>query len=144
MATLPRATKSPSSSTFLSFSRPQSEFDAGINASNAWTQYRHLSQSVSEDELARGKEMVAEIEAESASIDETDQDQEKEEQPRSARALYDFEGKTEFQELSVIASEEVQVVKEDLADGWSLVKNAAGEVGLLPRDYYTVCISIFC
>ncbi|KAK7462902.1 hypothetical protein VKT23_007481 [Stygiomarasmius scandens] len=137
MATLPRATKSPSSSTFLSFSRPQSEFDAGINASNAWTQYRHLSQSVSEDELARGKEMVAEIEAESASIDETDQDQEKEEQPRSARALYDFEGKTEFQELSVIASEEIQVVKEDLADGWSLIKNAAGEVGLLPRDYYT-------
>ncbi|KAF5369089.1 hypothetical protein D9758_002873 [Tetrapyrgos nigripes] len=141
MATLPRATKSPSGSSFLSFSRPQSSgFDTGINTSNAWTQFRHLSQSVSEDELARGKEMVAEIEADSASVDENNSDSSKEQEdtpPRPARALYDFEGKTEFQELTVVAGEEILVLKEDLADGWSLVKNSTGEIGLLPREYYT-------
>ncbi|THU93534.1 hypothetical protein K435DRAFT_725354 [Dendrothele bispora CBS 962.96] len=137
MATLPRASKSPSSSAFLTFSRPQSDFDAGINASNAWTQHRVLSNNITEDELARGKEMVAEIEAESASIDGFDQEEKEEEKQRPARALYDFEGKPEFQELSVLAGDDIQIVKEDLADGWSLVSNSSGEVGLLPRDYYT-------
>jgi hypothetical protein len=49
-----------------------------------------------------------------------------------------FGGKVEFRELSVQAGDDIDVVKEELADGWSLVKNGAGEVGLLPRSYYAV------
>ncbi|KAF7344517.1 Sorting nexin lst-4 [Mycena sanguinolenta] len=110
MATLPR---SPPSSKFLSSSsaaaqrRPLSDFDAGINASTAWTE--HLVES-----------------AGSLSDEEPDEDVEGTNRP--ARALYDFEGKSEFRELSVDAGDELEVVKEDLADGWSLVKNIAGEV----------------
>lgn len=119
MATLPRANKSLStaSSIFISGPRPQSEFDAGINTSAAWTEH-----------LERG-----------SLSDEEPDDNDEETITRPARALYDFEGKAEFRELSVEAGDELDVVKEDLADGWSLVKNVAGEVGLLPRSYYTVC-----
>jgi hypothetical protein len=52
--------------------------------------------------------------------------------------VYQFEGKAEFRELSVEAGDVLEVVKEDLADGWSLVNNDMGEVGLFPRAYYTV------
>ncbi|KAJ7741445.1 hypothetical protein DFH07DRAFT_926149 [Mycena maculata] len=113
MATLPR---SPTSSKILPERRPHSDFDAGINASTAWTEHLESSGSLS---------------------DEEPDDEEPEGTLRPARALYDFEGKTEFRELSVEAGDELEVVKEDLADGWSLVKNEAGEVGLLPRTYYT-------
>ena len=75
------------------------------------------------------------MKSDSLSDEEPDSDTE---QSRPARALYDFEGKAEFRELTVAAGDGVQVVKEDLADGWSLVKNSMGEVGLLPRTYYTV------
>ncbi|KAJ7167312.1 hypothetical protein C8R43DRAFT_1121750 [Mycena crocata] len=111
MATLPR---SPKTSRILGPSqRPRSDFDAGINASTAWTEHLESSGSLSDEEP------------------------DEEGTHRPARALYDFEGKAEFQELSVDAGDELEVVKEDLADGWSLVKNEAGEVGLLPRTYYT-------
>ncbi|KAJ7266894.1 hypothetical protein B0H12DRAFT_1320894 [Mycena haematopus] len=118
MATLPR---SPPSSKFLLSSsaaqrRPLSDFDAGINASTAWTEHLESAASLSDEE-------PDEEDAEGTN--------------RPARALYDFEGKSEFRELSVDAGDELEIVKEDLADGWSLVKNIAGEVGLLPRTYYT-------
>lgn len=108
-ATLPRASKSPVTSSRLS--RPQSEFDSGINTSTAWTEHLELGSAPPSDD--------------------DDEDY------RPARALYDFEGKAEFRELSVDAGDELAVVKEDLADGWSLVKDASGEMGLLPRSYYT-------
>ncbi|KAJ3804056.1 hypothetical protein F5876DRAFT_83860 [Lentinula aff. lateritia] len=113
MATLPRPTKSPSASII----RPHSEFDAGINTSNAWTQY-HLSGDLSDEDLN----------LENAGNDHLDR--------RPARALYDFEGKPEFRELSVHAADELEVVKEELADGWSLVCDVDGEIGLLPRSYF--------
>src|ERR1700761_6272095 len=120
MATLPR---SPSASKFLppsaAVKRPHSDFDAGIDTSTAWTEHLESSGSLS-DEEPEGEE-----ETEHGPL-------------RSGRALYDFEGKTEFRELSVEAGDEIEIVKEDLADGWSLVKNVAGGVGLLPRTYYTV------
>jgi sorting nexin-9/18/33 len=115
MATLPRTTKSS-----ILFTRPQSEFDAGINTSTAWTE--HL-----------------ERESVSLSDEEPDSDTDSAESYKQARALYQFEGKAEFRELSVEAGDDLEVVKEDLADGWSLVKNDVGELGLLPRAYYTVC-----
>ena len=58
-----------------------------------------------------------------------------------ARASYKFEGKAEFRELSVEAGDEVEVIKEDVGEGWSLVRDSLGEVGLLPQSYYTVCIN---
>jgi sorting nexin-9/18/33 len=117
MATLPRTSKPSTVTSDAYLTRRQSEFDAGINTSNAWTQH---------------------LERESLSDEEPDSDNTDDEN-RPARALYDFEGKVEFRELSVQAGDEIDVVKEELADGWSLVKNEAGEVGLLPRTYYTVC-----
>lgn len=74
----------------------------------------------------------------SGSLSDEEPDDEEQETLRSARALYDFEGKAEFKELSVDAGDALEVVKENLADGWSLVRNMTGEVGLLPRTYYTV------
>ncbi|KAL1677997.1 hypothetical protein EV122DRAFT_265207 [Schizophyllum commune] len=129
MATLPRASKSPNATPQTSriLGRPVSEsansqaldFDTGINTSAAWTE--HLEHGYASDP---------------ASGDEADQDAE-EEQSRSARALYDFEGKAEFRELTVYAGDELRVVREELPDGWSLVKTESGETGLLPRTYYT-------
>ncbi|KAJ7064910.1 hypothetical protein C8F01DRAFT_1128718 [Mycena amicta] len=111
MSTLPR---SPKSSRLIAQRRPHSEFDAGINTSTAWTEHLEATGSLSDEEP-----------------------EEEEGEHLPARALYEFEGKTEFRELSVEAGDEIEVVKENLADGWSLVKNVAGEVGLLPRTYYT-------
>jgi sorting nexin-9/18/33 len=121
MATLPRTTKanriSPTSSVALFNARPQSEFDAGINTSFAWTE--HLERGSSTELLS----------------DEEPDDEG--ETGRPARALYLFSGKAEFRELSVEAGDELEVVKEEVGDGWSLVKNKTGECGLLPRTYYT-------
>jgi len=121
MATLPRSSKSPVTSSAL-FQRPQSEFDAGHNTSAAWTEH-----------------LETESEAESLSDEEPDNGAD---ESRPARALYDFEGKAEFRELSVAAGDDLDVLKEDLADGWSLAKNGAGEVGLLPQTYYIVCLQV--
>jgi sorting nexin-9/18/33 len=119
MATLPRINKSPAApSAHELLTRRQSDFDAGINTSNAWTEH-----------LERG----------SLSDEEPDSDNDDDySECLPARALYDFDGKVEFRELSVQAGDDIDVVKEELADGWSLVKNGAGEVGLLPRSYYAV------
>ena len=104
MATLPRASKSPNATPQSSriLGRPVSEsansqaldFDIGINTSTAWTE--HLEHGYVSDP---------------ASGDEADQDAE-EEQSRPARALYDFEGKAEFRELTVYAGDELRVVRE--------------------------------
>ncbi|KAG5636826.1 hypothetical protein H0H81_006680 [Sphagnurus paluster] len=116
MATLPRASKiTPTVASSALFQRTVSEFDAGINTSAAWTTHIE-SGSLSDEEPDHGHEQ---------------------ESLRSGRALYDFDGKAEFRELSVEAGDEIEVVKETLADGWSLVKNTSGEIGLLPRSYYT-------
>ena len=131
MATLPRTSKGISKSpltppavshTFFSqLTRPQSEFDAGINTSAAWTEHC----------LERGPSLSdEEPEDDGANLDDS--------KGQPARALYQFEGKAEFREMSVEPGDEIGVVKEELSDGWSLVRNNAGEVGLLPRTYYTV------
>ena len=138
MATLPRAgkrlgmSKSPftpptvSHTFFSQLTRPHSEFDAGINTSVAWTEHLERGPSLSDEEPEN---------------EVTDLDDQK---AQPARALYQFEGKPEFRELSVEAGDEIDVVKEELSDGWSLVRNGAGEVGLLPRTYYTVNKGIAC
>lgn len=130
MATLPRTSKRVNTSPlttptvshnfFSQLTRPHSEFDAGINTSAAWTEHLERGASLSDEEP----------EDDAADLDD--------QQGRPARALYRFEGKPEFREMSVQAGDEIDVVKEELSDGWSLVRNDAGEVGLLPRTYYTV------
>lgn len=104
------------------FQRTQSEFDAGINTSAAWTEHLETESAVTN----------------TGSLSDEEPDDHEAEKPRPARALYDFEGKAEFRELHVAAGDDLEVIKEDLADGWSLVRNGAGEVGLLPQTYYTV------
>ncbi|KAG6826448.1 hypothetical protein H0H92_015758 [Tricholoma furcatifolium] len=113
MATLPRASRTAGPSV----SRQVSEFDAGINTSAAWTEHfeSEPSGSLSDDDIDHGNVQ----------------------EPCSAWALYDFRGKSEFKELDLAAGDVLDVLKEDLADGWSLVKDANGKVGLVPRNYYT-------
>lgn len=121
MATLPRISKSPPVAGVSVFQdRPYSasavnlDFDAGINASNAWLSSDTASLNSQDDspETAPGK---------------------------SARVLYDFDGKAEFRELTVEAGDNLEIIDEILPDGWSLVKAEDGEIGLLPQSYYTVC-----
>ncbi|KAH8994475.1 hypothetical protein EDB92DRAFT_1849434 [Lactarius akahatsu] len=111
-----------------SSSSPPLDFDAGINASNAWTVYldsdssrsRSLSDEEAEDEACDGFE---------GDID-----------GRGARVLFAFTGKPEFRELDVKAGDEVTVLREQVGDGWSLVKTRQGRVGLLPRSYFTFTV----
>ncbi|KAG6850131.1 hypothetical protein H0H93_000753 [Arthromyces matolae] len=113
MATLPRTSKMTASL----FQRTVSDFDAGLNTSAAWTEHLVSGSeegSLSDEEFEHENEVL-----------------------RLARSLYDFEGKAEFRELTVRAGDDIEIIKEHLADGWSLVKNTQKEVGLLPRTYYT-------
>ncbi|KAI8363710.1 hypothetical protein B0O80DRAFT_434330 [Mortierella sp. GBAus27b] len=54
----------------------------------------------------------------------------------TVRALYDFEGQSEFQELSFVAGDVLTVVKVGLAEGWSLAEKD-GVRGLVPEAYIT-------
>ena len=46
---------------------------------------------------------------------------------RPARALYAFDGKPEFRELSGVAGgDRLAVLKEEVGDGWSLVRHFGG------------------
>ena len=122
MATLPnpKGLAAPPAITTDTFARPASEFDAGINASTAWV-------AEQADKSAAGH---------SLSDDEEEIDIGT---GRAARALYDFEGKPEFRELTLSAGDELDILKEELDDGWSLA-NMDGKVGLIPRTYYAVCV----
>ena len=95
--------------------RPFSEFDAGLNASSAWTEHLEMS-----DGSERGSH--------TSEHDQPD---------RSARALYDFEGKVEFGELTVQAGDDLLILDEYFSEGWSLAKFEE-ETGLIPHTYYTV------
>ncbi|KAF9411946.1 hypothetical protein BGZ94_001194, partial [Podila epigama] len=54
----------------------------------------------------------------------------------TVRALYDFEGQSEFSELSFSAGDVLTVLKVGLADGWSLAEKG-GVKGLVPDAYIT-------
>ena len=119
-------------------SRPRSEFDSGINTSNAWTV------SIERGDLALSDEDGASISSPSLSpTSESSYENWKgkgkndtiKQAPsrqhtavdasvvgRPARAIYDFHGKPEFEELTVSAGDVLHVIKQDLPDGWSLVK----------------------
>lgn len=132
MATLPRSSKFPSS-----IARPVSEFDAGLNTSTAWTE--HLDVGISPGVSGRdaSKRQYLSESGIDTSLSDDELDGRDLEETRPARALYRFQGKAEFRELSVEAGDQFEVVKEDVGDGWSLVQNVEGEIGLVPRSYYT-------
>ncbi|KAI0045016.1 hypothetical protein FA95DRAFT_1561581 [Auriscalpium vulgare] len=102
---------------------PSLDFDAGINASAAWTE--HLDTDAASRSL---------------SDDEGDDEPDEDDDGRSARVLFRFEGKPEFRELDVNAGDEIEVVREEVGDGWSLVRTRDGEMGLLPQTYYTFTV----
>jgi len=135
MATLPRSSRYPPASIS---NRPVSEFDAGINTSAAWTEHLETGTPTPSVSKARSKRFLSESDAQPLVSDDETYD-EAEVLTRPARALYSFEGKAEFRELSVVAGDELEIVKEDVGDGWSLVQDLTGETGLLPQTYYTVC-----
>jgi sorting nexin-9/18/33 len=73
-----------------------SEFDAGLNASSAWTEHLERTstyQAVSDDE------------------------KEDKIQGRPARALYDFEGRADFRELCASAVSHLVMATSDLSTG---------------------------
>jgi sorting nexin-9/18/33 len=126
MATLPQAITPASGSSIISSDdtcpRSDTAFDAGINSSSVWTEHLECY-SLSDDEPEPADEH---------------QEQPIEETVKTARALYDFEGEAEFKELTVEAGDELDILKEEAGDGWSLVRAGSGEIGLLPQTYYTV------
>ena len=101
------------------------DFDAGINTSAAWTESRDRGRSLSDEET-----------------DPNDPELDYLQVPgRPARALYSFEGKPEYREVRVHAGDGIEIIREEVGDGWSLVKlfvEGGVELGLLPRSYYTV------
>ncbi|PCH35113.1 hypothetical protein WOLCODRAFT_125460 [Wolfiporia cocos MD-104 SS10] len=138
------------------------EFDSGINTSNAWTVSLASDPrgSLNPIDAGLGLAPIADSDADDAngrslSDDELDGDPGREEEygpGRPARALYAFEGKPEFRELVCVnAGDELEVLREDVGDGWSLARVVKcrpsehgrdaqaheGEVGLLPQTYYT-------
>jgi sorting nexin-9/18/33 len=137
MATIPRSSRLPGSLV----QRPVSDFDAGINTSHAWT--GHLEGSADDTtptpslSKARSRKYLSESNAVRSISDDEHDDAEDVSIP--ARALYAFQGKAEFRELTVGAGDELDIVKEDVGEGWSLVRDSQGEIGLLPQTYYTVC-----
>ncbi|KAF8960308.1 hypothetical protein BDZ97DRAFT_1665982 [Flammula alnicola] len=139
MATLPRSSRYPPGPPSTISQRPASEFDAGINTSAAWTEHLETGTPAPSVSKARSRQYRSESDAR-PSLSEDEAEYEPEMMTRPARVLYAFEGKAEFRELRVEASDEVDVVKEDVGDGWSLVRDATGEIGLLPQTYYTLTV----
>jgi len=106
------------------------DFDAGINTSSVWTE--HL-----DSDSSRSRSASLSLSDDDAS-EEHDHFEEEDIYRREARVLFAFAGKAEFRELDVKAGDEITVIREQVGDGWSLVKARRGRVGLLPRSYYTV------
>jgi sorting nexin-9/18/33 len=110
---------------------PSLDFDAGINTSSVWTE--HLDS----DSSSRSRSVSVSLSDDDTSEDGDHFDGE-DTCRRRARVLYAFAGKAEFRELDVKAGDEITVIREQVGDGWSLVKTPRGRVGLLPHSYYTV------
>ena len=154
----------------LSWSRARKDpdFDAGLNTSSAWTaspQAARTSLIATSSPVVNGSDTNA---ADAASVNALSIDGEPEreadeaggddltladEPGRPARALYAFDGKPEFRELlGVLAGDQLDVLREEVGDGWSLVRHylsseeGAGrvEVGLVPCSYYAVRTPFSC
>lgn len=136
-------------------SRPHSgelEFDSGINTSAAWTvSFTNLDGSTRLSLNGTGVSSPAEAKSEAVPEEDTAESVDEEgsldaEIARPARALYSFQGKPEFRELTQVeAGDELEIVREDVGEGWSLARLrdrseevGGNEMGLIPRSYYIV------
>ncbi|KAI0641330.1 hypothetical protein C8Q79DRAFT_1077719 [Trametes meyenii] len=152
---------SPPQATLLQIpqvlSRPHSEleFDSGINTSAAWTvslaspeggARLSLNSINAGGRTSSSAVLEEEPEPEAAGSVSGDESLDGEE-GRPARALYGFQGKAEFRELTrVEAGDELEIMREDVGEGWSLARLAresreresgqGSEMGLIPRSYY--------
>jgi len=137
MSAIPRSSLHPSGLA----QRPVSDFDAGINTSHAWT--GHLEEGADDTtptpsiSKARSRKYLSESNA-VRSMSDGELVEDGEDVTIPARALYAFQGKAEFRELTVGAGDELDIIKEDVGEGWSLVRDSQGGIGLLPQTYYTV------
>lgn len=129
------------------------EFDVGLNSSSAWTEsLSNPTEGVLRSSIVQQEESdlqnvnaLSDDEDEPEAAEQLEDDGTFDAQPgRAARALYVFEGKPEFRELTAVeAGDRLEVLREDVGDGWSLVKYLEGpeghtEVGLIPQTYYAV------
>lgn len=153
MSTLPRARYPPGppvANTSAISQRPVSEFDAGINTSTAWTEHLvspkpHSRQHFSESDAAPFTSVSDDYDSDKFTYDSSALGK----STRRARALFSFSGTPAFRELSVRPGDALFVLREDAGQGWSLVRDATEEVGLVPREYYEVCsffliMGIYC
>lgn len=137
MATIPKPSKLPG----VEIQRRFSDFDAGINSSHVWT--GHLEGTADDTtptpsiSKARSQNYISESNP-LRSISDNESEDDLEDVTLPARALYGFQGKAEFRELTVGAGDELDIIKVDVGDGWSLVRDSLGETGLFPQTYYTV------
>ena len=133
-----------------------SDFDAGINSSAAWTtgsaavDVRSPRNSEATDERPRTVDESLTVETQpilpvSSEREGSDDMGSPKPEVRWARVVYNVSGKEEFQELTVKAGDEIEVLEEILAEGWSLARlkrssrNVGNiDVGLIPRLYYVV------
>lgn len=106
------------------------DFDAGINTSNAWTE--HQRESLTLGSNSETSPSLSDDEPDEQEVEPEDID------GRAARVLHDFEGKPEFRELNASAGDEIEIMRLDVGEGWSLVRKLDGEMGLLPQAYYKV------
>lgn len=81
------STESPTSQADATRPLSTVSFDAGINASSAWTGAREESSIPGDIDELTGTEAAS------------DEEQGDDSPPRPARALFDFEGKPEYREL---------------------------------------------
>ncbi|KAI1794306.1 hypothetical protein LXA43DRAFT_134219 [Ganoderma leucocontextum] len=138
------------------------EFDSGINTSAAWTVSLNNPDgsprlSVNTSSNTSVPATVEEEEEVADPPESVDGDDGALAEIRPARALYAFHGKAEFRELTrVEAGDELEIVKEDVGEGWSLARPASSarerdeeegsgrEMGLIPRSYYIFTADFSC
>ena len=139
------------------------DFDAGLNSSSAWTESLAnttdgaLRTSIAHQDESEGVQGILNVNSLSDDEDESaeattqinEEDAVEAETGRAARALFVFKGKPECRELTFVqAGDRLEVLREDVGDGWSLVKYLEGveghtEVGLIPQTYYAVQCYLF-
>ncbi|KZS87259.1 hypothetical protein SISNIDRAFT_433832 [Sistotremastrum niveocremeum HHB9708] len=108
----------------VALSGPSYLSDSGLKVPAAWTFGLDQEDYLHEPELSLSDD------------DEREHVHEDEEEEKPARTLYKFEGKSELRELSLAAGQDITVLKEDMSEGWSLVRHKE-TIGLFPRSYYT-------
>ena len=54
--------------------------------------------------------------------------------------MYDFQGVASNGELNIRENEILNILRQDVGDGWWEAENSQGERGLVPEAYCEVCI----